>query len=111
MDNLYTFLGKWEFTEMSDFDDDYVHAEEKAYIEINEKKNGQFKFGYVFGYVGIRNIKEVNSESFLNFDWEGNDEMDEASGHGVIKLKSKTEIEGTINFLFGDSYHFKAIKK
>jgi hypothetical protein len=37
--------------------------------------------------------------------------MDEASGHGIIKLISKTEIEGTINFLFGDSYDFKAIKK
>lgn len=111
MKNLNAFLGKWEFIEMPDFDYDYVHAEEKAYIKINENTNGQFKFGYVFGHIGIRDIKEVNSETILNFDWEGNDEMDEASGHGFIKVKSNAEIEGTINFLFGDSHDFKAIKK
>lgn len=111
MRNLNAFLGKWEIIEMPDFGDDYIYAEETAHVEFNEEQTGHFKFGYVFGHVGIREIKEVNSESILNFDWEGNDEMDEASGHGMIKLKSKAEIEGTINFLFGDSHAFKAIKK
>ena len=48
----------------------------------------------------------------LTFNWEGNDEMDEASGSGWIELKSTNEIEGHFSFRFnGDDSTFLATRK
>lgn len=43
-------------------------------------------------------------------DWEGNDEMDEASGSGWIQLINEDEIEGLIKLHNGDRSGFKAKK-
>jgi flagellar hook assembly protein FlgD len=44
----------------------------------------------------------------LEFTWDGNDENDEASGSGWLKLKDKNTLEGKIKFHHGDSSLFLA---
>ncbi|MFK7978423.1 MAG: hypothetical protein AB8G86_00450 [Saprospiraceae bacterium] len=48
----------------------------------------------------------------MEFEWEGNDEMDEASGSEWVELKSINEIEGHFSFHFmGEESTFRAIRK
>jgi hypothetical protein len=74
----------------------------KAYIEIDEQGNGEFQFGLVHGYIDGDIIKDGNANK-LEFTWEGNDECDEASGSGWLKLEDENELEGKIKFHQGDS--------
>ena len=45
-----------------------------------------------------------------DFSWDGNDEMDEACGHGWAELQPNDSIEGEISFHSGDEYEFAAVR-
>ncbi len=51
--------------------------------------------------------KDGDTERF-EFTWEGNDECDEASGSGWLRLKSADEVEGNIKLHYGDRSGFAA---
>jgi hypothetical protein len=93
------FTGTWHIYEMSNWDEEYFNMEVQAYIEIDEKGNGEFQFGLVFGSI---DVKDGNGNK-LEFTWEGNDECDEASGSGWLKLEDENELEGKIKMHNGDS--------
>ena len=102
--------GKWIIIEMPDFDEDYIYAEEQAYIQIN-KNRGEFKFGYVQGYFEIQESISDQEGDKLKFEWEGSDEMDEASGSIWLKRISNTRIQGEILFWESDGHEFIAEQK
>ncbi|MEO6860239.1 MAG: hypothetical protein ABI180_01640 [Microcoleus sp.] len=96
------YQGKWRITEMDEWDSDYLDMEVEAYIEIEESGSGEFQFGLVFGQIDGGVVKNREDQPF-EFTWEGNDECDEASGSGWLKLNDKNSLEGVIKIHQGDS--------
>ncbi|MEM1123125.1 MAG: hypothetical protein AAGJ18_21965 [Bacteroidota bacterium] len=105
---MQNFIGTWEIQEMETWDEDYFNMEVQAYITIKADQSGQFQFGLVRGYFSGGRVEDGK----LFFNWEGSDEMDEASGSGWINPKSDSELEGFFSFHFiGDDSTFLATKK
>ena len=103
------FAGIWHIYEMEQWDEGYFNMEVQAYIEVYPNGLGEFQFGLVSG--GLNGDLEQNSEqTHFTFTWEGQDEMDEASGSGWLKLGENAEIEGFFRLHSGDDSHFKAKK-
>lgn len=69
---------------------------EPAYIPF-EATHGEFAFGCVTGYFAA-----------VQFDWDRNDEMDEAQGDGWAELQSDGSLKGQICFHGGDEANFLA---
>jgi hypothetical protein len=104
------FAGSYRIFEMEDFDKEYMHAEQQAFIKINPDGSGEFGFGYVHGYMRGK-VKTRNGETLYKFRWEGNDENDEAHGDGWLLMDDPDEVEGEIAFFDGDEHYFRAKKK
>jgi len=97
-----SLLGKWRITEMPDYDDDFPDTMEPAYILFGPER-GEFAFGCVTGaFAGGGDYDAVE------FDWDGNDEMDEACGDGWAELQSDGSLIGAICFHNGDEANFSA---
>ena len=97
-----SLLGRWRITEMPDYEDDYLDMMEPAYILFGPER-GQFAFGCVTGaFAGGGNHHAVA------FDWDGNDEMDEACGDGWAELQPDGSLKGAICFHSGDEANFVA---
>ncbi len=101
------FVGKWHINEMEMWDEDYFNMETQAYVEIKPNNKGEFQFGLVTGYFNGYLEQIGNIERFA-FTWEGNDEMDDASGSGWMQIINENEVEGLINLDDGDESLFKA---
>jgi uncharacterized protein YndB with AHSA1/START domain len=95
------YEGRWHITEMELWDDEYLHMEVQAYIQIRRDGSGAFQFGLVSGQIDGEVVKTTHGERF-DFTWEGNDENDEASGSGWLALENKDTLEGSIKFHHGD---------
>jgi hypothetical protein len=102
MNKLTPYIGTWRITEMDQWDRDYMDAEVPAYITIEREGQGRFQFGYVSGELSGEMIDDFGMEHF-SFDWEGNDEMDDASGSGWLRIVEKGRLEGKLRFQGGDS--------
>jgi hypothetical protein len=100
-------VGTWHIDEMELWDEDYFNMEVQAYITINQGGAGDFQFGLVAGGLGGGFVRDGDTERF-KFTWEGNDECDEASGSGWLRLKSADEVEGSITLHEGDRSAFAA---
>lgn len=68
---------KWRVVEMELWDASYLDMMEPAYILFDDKAGGEFAFGCITGHIHNRAAAES-----ADFTWQGNDEMDEASGDG-----------------------------
>lgn len=101
------FTGLWYIREMEQWSEDYFNMDVQAYVEIDERGNGQFQFGLVVGHIDGKIVKNRNQE-ILEFTWDGSDECDEASGSGWLKLKNADILEGKIKLHHGDSSLFSA---
>jgi hypothetical protein len=101
------FEGTWHIFEMEIWDEDYFNMEVQAYVEINEKKTGDFQFGLVGGSLDGEVVTHGSEERF-EFTWEGQDELDPVSGSGWLKLSDENNLEGWIKFHMGDSSGFRA---
>jgi hypothetical protein len=95
--------GRWRIVETKLWDKDYLDMMEPAYIAFDGKTGGKFAFGCVTGNLHCR-----QTSSGISFTWEGNDEMDEASGDGWVKLRKDGSLKGEIRFHNGDDSTFKA---
>ena len=102
------FIGNWRITEMDIWDQDYVDAEVPGYISFTENNHGEFQFGYVHGYMDCHYSKRDGKET-VEFSWEGNDEMDTASGRGVVYIE-KGNLVGELFFHNGEDSEFEAIR-
>jgi hypothetical protein len=101
--------GVWHIVEMDLWDEDYFNMEVQAYIRIGSNGIGDFQFGLVSGGLDGEVVKTGNLERF-EFTWEGQDEMDPASGSGWLKLSGKDQARGRIKFHLGDSSGFLAVR-
>ena len=93
-------LGKWRIVEMPDYTDDYPDMMEPAYI-LFEPNRGEFAFGCVTGA-----FSGGADHDAVEFNWDGNDEMDEACGDGWAELQSDGTLIGEIYFHGGDEIAF-----
>ena len=103
------FIGKWHIYEMSMWDEDYFNMETQAYIKIRPNNLGDFQFGLVTGSLDGY-VEKLGKKERFNFNWEGYDEMDEASGSGWLELNNNDEVKGLIDFHMGDRSTFQARK-
>ena len=87
------------------WDTDYLDLVEPAYIRFYGRGHGEFVFGTVTGGLDCR-----HSSDRVDFTWQGNDEMDEASGSGWAKRNKDGTINGEIQIHLGDKSGFKARK-
>lgn len=101
------FVGIWHIHEMEMWDEDYCNMEVQAFIEVRKGDVGNFQFGLVSGHLGGFLETEDGKERFF-FSWEGQDEMDPASGMGWLRLAGEDEVEGLISLHMGDRSEFKA---
>jgi hypothetical protein len=97
-----SILGKWRIVELPGYEDDYADMVEPAYI-LFEGARGDFAFGCVTGAFAGGGEHEA-----VEFDWDGNDEMDEARGSGWAELQADGSLKGEINFHGGDDIVFIA---
>ena len=102
------FAGRWRITWMEQWDQDFVDAEVEGYFKFGPRNLGSFQFGYVQGEIDNR-LTNRDGKPCLEFSWEGNDEMDLASGRGWV-VKSGDEISGTIFFHQRGESSFRARK-
>jgi hypothetical protein len=98
-----TLHGKWRIVEMPDYDAEYPDMMESAYILFDGRGRGSFAFGCVTG-----RLRGADDTDAVEFAWEGNDEMDEASGEGWAELQPDRSLIGTICFNRGDEVSFTA---
>jgi hypothetical protein len=96
-------LGKWRITGMPDYGEDDPDMVEPAYILFEEGGSGEFAFGCVTGQ-----IFGGGQTDAVAFSWNGNDEMEEASGDGWAKLQTDGSLKGAICFHGGDNVTFVA---
>jgi hypothetical protein len=88
---------------MPDYDADYPDMMEPAYLLFAENGSGEFAFGCVTGQ-----IFGAGDTDAVEFDWDGNDEMDEAGGDGWAELQPDGALKGQICFDRGDEADFVA---
>lgn len=99
-------IGKWRIVEMESWSKDFIDAEMEGYIEFLADGTGEFHFGYVHGYM---NCHYSSNGAEVDFSWEGNDEMDEASGDGDAVIENAALL-GNLIFDNGDESWFKAVR-
>ena len=95
--------GKWRIVAMELWDKDFLNMVEPAYILFVGKTAGEFLFGCVTGSLHCRATADG-----VDFTWQGNDEMDQASGDGWAKLQQNGSLTGIIRFHNGDDSTFHA---
>ena len=100
-------VGKWHITKMSEWDNDYVNKEVKAFIRIGKSGNGEFHFGYVQGSMS-GDFKKLGKDSVYDFTFDGSDECDPINGDGWMKVNPDGTAEGEMRFHMGDSSRFWA---
>lgn len=104
------FTGSWRITWMAEWDQEFVNSEIQGFFDFEDRGSGEFHFGYVHGFMDCK-MTTRDDKPCIEFSWEGNDEMDPASGRGWAVLHGKNEIEGMLFFHFGDESAFKAMKR
>ncbi|GGC65386.1 hypothetical protein [Chelatococcus reniformis] len=97
-----SILGKWRIVELPGYEDDCADMVEPAYILI-EARGGAFVFGCVTG-----SFAHGAKGDAVEFAWNGNDEMDEASEEGLAELQPDSSLRGEISFHAGDDIPFVA---
>ncbi len=107
--NENAFYGYWRIKEMEMHDQDFIDAEVPGYFQFDDDQSGQFHFGYVHGYMNFR-FSMKKGKDFLEFSWEGKDEMDPASGRGFATIEGEV-LKGHLSFHQGDDSEFKAIRE
>ena len=100
------FEGRWHIISMTAWDEDYLNEEVQAFIEFEANGTGHFQFGNVQGYMDHRECTR-GGEPAVEWTWEGNAEMDPATGRGWAVLKDG-ELHGMIFFHLGDDSGFVA---
>jgi len=95
-------LGKWRIVELPGYADDYDDMVEPAY-SLFEATGGAFAFECIAAaFAG------GGDHAAVEFDWNGNDEMDEACGSGSAELQADGSLRGGIGFHGSDEILFSA---
>lgn len=98
-------IGRWRIIEADLWDRAFLDLMQPAQIRFQDNGHGEFSFGCVNG-----NLDCEYSARTIFFTWQGNDEMDEASGDGSAELGDDGAIELEIRFHHGDEAVLKATR-
>ena len=101
----YPLIGKWRITEADLWDKAYLDMLDPAFIEFKSNGRGEVRFGCVVGGLDCS-----YSPAAVDFTWQGNDEMDEASGDGIALLEDDGSLTVELSFDNGDDATLKAKK-
>jgi hypothetical protein len=99
--------GPWRIVEMELWDKDFLDLVGPAHITFKDEGHGSFAFGAVQGWTDCRFGTE-DGLPFVEFSWQGSDEMDPASGRGWAVLMNGQCLEGRLFFHAGDESDFCA---
>jgi hypothetical protein len=103
----HPFIGTWHIYSMEMWDESYFNMETQAFITVRPENLGSFQFGLVSG--GLDGyLERTGAKQRFVFTWEGNDEMNPASGSSWLRLKDENELLGSIKFHLGDRSKFRA---
>jgi hypothetical protein len=103
-------LGHWRITHMDQWDQDFVDAEIEGFVRLDHDGTGEFQFGYVHGWIDYE-LTERDRKPGVEWSWQGNDEMDPASGRGWAVLLDDGTMKGKLSFHGGDRSGFLAVRK
>ena len=104
----HALVGRWHIVSMEMWEDPYLNMEVQAFIEIRPDRMGEFQFGLVAGFMQGEIEKEGRGRERFVFTWDGQDEMDPASGSGWLRLTNESEAHGVIRLHMGDRSTFEA---
>lgn len=90
------------------WDQEFVNAEVEGYVEFGTDGLGSFQFGYVSGDIDYREGTR-DGVPCVEWSWDGQDEMDPASGRGWAVLKD-SELHGRIYIHNRDESGFDATR-
>jgi hypothetical protein len=103
-------IGYWKITDMEVWDHDYVDLVVPGFIEFDnadgDHVTGSFQFGTVSGGLHAH-VREIGSESFIEWSWEGRNDNDPGSGRGWAKIVGD-QLIGRIYLHLGDDSAFTA---
>jgi len=102
------FIGTWSIVEMEAWGQEYIDMETPGHFTFNKDGMGHFQFGLVQGEMDCR-VEIFDKGERLEFSWEGQDELDPASGRGWFVIENM-ELHGRIFFHQGDDSLFRAIR-
>jgi len=102
---IHPLAGKWRIVEMELWDREFIDLLGPGFIRIDDQVGGEFRFGAVTGTLDCSYAKVS-----IHFNWEGSDEMDEASGEGWAELQDDGSLNGEISFHHGDESSFIATR-
>ncbi|HOO57142.1 MAG TPA: hypothetical protein PLN69_09985 [bacterium] len=102
--------GYWRITEMEMWDSNYLDMEVESYIKFEDNGTGEFQFGLIHGWID-GDFTAMDEKPAVEFSWEGNDEMDPASGRGWAMLEDDITLSGEIFFHMGDGSGFTATRE
>lgn len=97
------FTGTWDVVSSPDFDDEYLRLTGAPYVKL--RQNGDFVKGEYSIGVMSGTIDGGAHEDFIDFDFGGADEMEEAFGEGEATLEGGRLIFELWQYR-GDSYTF-----
>lgn len=102
-------IGKYHITEMSNWDQDFIHLTGQAFFHIDDDGSGEIKFGAVHATIDGKMVAIKDIQRF-EFAFQGFDEGDEVSGYGWLIERDFETIEGEIRFFQSDESGFVAKK-
>jgi hypothetical protein len=106
MTNIKPFIGTWVIVEMEAWDQGYVNMDVPGHFTFKKDSTGHFQFGLVQGEMDCH-METINGRERIEFSWEGQDELDHASGRGWAVIENE-ELHGRIFFHQGDDSTFRA---
>ncbi len=106
MSNEYS--GTWRIIDMEAWDQDYIDMVMPGYIAFDDTDSGEFHFEAVHGFMDDR-IEPYGKAEHLEFSWEGEDEMDPASGRGWAMIRDG-HLQGKWSCYDGDDAGCVAVK-
>ncbi len=102
-------VGRWRIVEMEVWDTEAIELLGPAHIEFDRHGQGSFQFVAVVGWMDVRPADHRGAHA-VEFSWEGQDELDDASGRGWAVVGEDGALTGRIFFHLGDDSAFRAVR-
>lgn len=98
------FTGTYRVVSSPDFDTGYPHLTETPHVTLRQNENGSIRGEYEIGVqCGTPNGHACGD--FVDFDFDGNDEMEEVFGEGEATLDGDL-LTFELRYHHGDEYVF-----
>ncbi len=101
--------GNWKIIETELWGQDFVDLIEPGRVSFEGHEDGRIIFGAVNIELDCR-YKTVHKRPFVEFTFQGVNDVDPVCGRGHAVLKSDTMMEGQLYFHYGDESWFIARK-